>query len=118
MTALMVVVGVLLALGLLFFLAAAVGLLRLPDCYTRAHATGKCDSLGALLSLTALALYHLAAPGHADHGVTFTILTSAKILLLAGFIYLTAPAATHAIFRSAHLTRLQPWTRTSKEREP
>ena len=39
----------LLSLGVLFLLLGAVGIVRFPDCYTRMHAAGKCDTLGALL---------------------------------------------------------------------
>ena len=40
---------ILLSLGVLFLFLGAVGIVRFPDCYTRMHAAGKCDTLGALL---------------------------------------------------------------------
>jgi monovalent cation/proton antiporter MnhG/PhaG subunit len=45
--------------GVFFFATATIGLLRFPDFYCRMHATGKGDTLGALLALIGLALYNL-----------------------------------------------------------
>ena len=44
--------------GSLLFLAAAIGLLRLPDFYTRAHAPAKAATLGLLLVAVASMLTH------------------------------------------------------------
>ena len=45
--------------GLIFFSGGCVGILRLPDFYTRLHAAGKLDTLGSLLMVFGLALYSL-----------------------------------------------------------
>jgi multicomponent Na+:H+ antiporter subunit G len=84
--------------GFFLFATATLGLLRLPDFFTRLHATGKGDTLAALWSLAGLAVYH---------GVT---LTSAKILFIAVFLFLAQPTATHAISRAAFRCKVQPWT--------
>ena len=47
----------LILVGLFFLLVAAVGVLRLPDVFTRSHAVSLTDSLGALFLLGGLALY-------------------------------------------------------------
>ena len=91
---------VLLSLGVLFLLLGAVGILRFPDCYTRMHAAGKCDTLGSLLIVSGLAFYH---------GVS---LESAKILFIAVFIFLTSPTSTHAIARAALRNELPLWTKS------
>ena len=75
--------------GVFFLVAGAAGLLRFPDFYTRMHASGKCDTLGALLVLVGIACHEGAS------------LASVKILLIAAFIFLASPTATHAIARSA-----------------
>ena len=49
-----IVVIVLTVTGLLFFFATTIGLLRLPDFYSRMHAAGKGDTLSSLLILLAL----------------------------------------------------------------
>ncbi len=89
----------LLLFGLLFILLGVVGILRLPDFYTRLHAMGKCDTLGVALVLIALALY------------TGLTLSSAKLLLIAVFIGIANPTATHALGRAAIKAGLTPWTR-------
>lgn len=94
----------LVGLGVFFFLTSAVGLLRFPDFYTRMHAAGKCDTLGALLVLIGLA----ALQGFG--------LASVKILLIAVFLFATSPTATHAIARSALRNDLPAWT--PEERRP
>ena len=90
---------ILLSLGVLFLLLGAIGILRFPDCYTRMHAAGKCDTLGSLLIVSGLAFYH---------GVS---LESAKILFIAVFIFLTSPTSTHAIARAALRRELPLWTK-------
>jgi multicomponent Na+:H+ antiporter subunit G len=84
--------------GFFFFATATLGLLRLPDFYSRLHATGKGDTLAVLLSLVGLAVYE---------GVS---LTSAKIVFTAVFMFLAQPTSTHAISRAAFRCHVQPWT--------
>ena len=89
----------LISLGVFFLLLGAIGILRFPDTYTRMHAAGKCDTLGALLVVSGLAVHH---------GVS---LESAKILFIAVFIFLTSPTSTHAIARAARRRDLPLWTK-------
>ena len=84
--------------GVFFMVTGAVGMVRFPDVYTRMHAAGKCDTLGSLLVLTGLACHEGFA------------LVSAKLLIVAAFILVTSPTATHAIARSARRNRLESWT--------
>lgn len=84
--------------GVFFGVVAAVGLLRLPDLYTRAHSASKSDTLGAVLSLAAVAL----AFG--------TRLAALKIVLLILFMFITNPTAVHAITRAAADQGIEPWT--------
>ena len=90
---------ILISLGVFFLLLGAIGILRFPDTYTRMHAAGKCDTLGALLVVSGLAVHH---------GVS---LESAKILFIAVFIFLTSPTSTHAIARAARRRDLPLWTK-------
>ncbi|PON17008.1 cation:proton antiporter [Candidatus Entotheonella serta] len=91
------VANILLVLGLLFILAGVLGVLRLPDFYTRLHAMGKCDTLGVTLMLLALAIYAGAS------------LVTVKVLLISVFIGLANPVATHALGRAATKSGLAPW---------
>jgi len=89
-------VAALLLAGLFFHAVAALGMLRLPDFYTRLHALSKADTLGTLLVLGALALW--AGP----------TLTAVKILFIAAFVFLSNPAAAHAVARAAFRSGLAP----------
>jgi multicomponent Na+:H+ antiporter subunit G len=88
----------LLAVGLFFTIVAVIGLVRMPDLYTRAHATSKTDTLGTVLTLAGVALAFEAA------------VPRVKLLLLAAFLLITNPTATHAITRAAHDLGIDPWT--------
>jgi multicomponent Na+:H+ antiporter subunit G len=105
MTPLELAVAALLAGGVFFGLVAVVGLLRLPDLYTRAHAASKSDTLGAVLSFAAVALVFGAD------------LATAKVVFLLVFMFLTNPTAAHAITRAAFDQGIEPWTVDESDRE-
>jgi multicomponent Na+:H+ antiporter subunit G len=91
--------------GLFFTFVAAVGLIRLPDLYTRAHATSKADTLGTLLTLAGVALVFQAN------------VPRVKLFVLAVFMLVTTPTATHAITRAAHDQGIEPWALDGGEEE-
>jgi multicomponent Na+:H+ antiporter subunit G len=95
--------GLLVIVGVFLFASGTLGLIRLPDFYCRMHATGKCDTLGALLALTGLAVYN---------GFN---LVSLKIIFIVIFIFVANPTATHAIGRAALVNGVQPWTKESEK---
>ncbi|MFC5368326.1 monovalent cation/H(+) antiporter subunit G [Salinirubrum litoreum] len=84
--------------GVFFAVVAVVGLVRLPDLYTRAHSTSKSETLGAVLMLAAVAI---AFEGN---------LSTVKTILLLVFMFLTNPTAAHAIVRAAADQGIEPWT--------
>ena len=109
MTALSVI---LMSAGVFFFATATIGLLRFPDFYTRMHATGKGDTLGAMLLLAGMALYNLHG------GISLaSVLVSLKILFIALFISLANPTACHALTKSALDAGMEPWTRKGRPSE-
>lgn len=85
--------------GALFFLAGTIGLLRLPDFYSRVHAATKCDTVGAGAILLALAIHVAPHP------------EALKILALLLLVLLSSPTSGHALARAAHHTGLEPWRR-------
>ncbi|MBM3149906.1 MAG: monovalent cation/H(+) antiporter subunit G [Chloroflexi bacterium] len=85
--------------GLFFLTVGSTGIIRLPDVYCRSHAVSKSETLGSMLLLGGLALYH-----------GFEI-NSAKLVIILLFIALTNPTATHVIARAAARSGLQPWVR-------
>ncbi|MAE70121.1 MAG: cation:proton antiporter [Gemmatimonadetes bacterium] len=95
----MTVLGlVLLFAGACFVLIGSIGVIRLPDFYTRAHAASKPDTLGLVLSMAGLAI------------IQGGDLSSIKLLLIVAFVAIANPAATHALGRSAVRSGLEPWT--------
>ena len=98
MTPTEIAVAALVAGGVFFTFVAGVGLLRLPDIYTRTHSASKSDTLGAGLALAAVA-------------VTFgPDLPTIKAALLVLFMFITNPTAAHAIARAAADQGIEPWT--------
>jgi len=97
------IVAMVLMVGGVFFLAvSSIGLLRLPDFYARTHAVGKSETLGAILTLSGLAVYNGWE------------LSTFKILFILIFVLIANPTATHAIARAALRSGLPPWTRRKK----
>jgi multicomponent Na+:H+ antiporter subunit G len=86
-------------LGSLFMLVGSIGVNRFPDFYTRAHASGKVDTLGIMLFIIGLMFYS---------GLN---LISLKLGLIAVFVAMTSPVAAHALARRAIVFGLKPWTR-------
>ncbi len=98
------IVAIVLMLGGVFFLTvSSIGLLRLPDFYARTHAVGKSETLGAILTLSGLAVYNGWE------------LSTFKILFILIFVLIANPTATHAISRAALRSGLPPWTRKKKD---
>lgn len=75
-------------IGTLFSIVGVLGYLRLPDVYTRLHATGKVGVFGVVLLLVA--------------AVFWTPLGWAKALLLIVLLMVAGPVATHAIASAAY----------------
>ena len=85
-------------LGTFFGAVAAIGIVRMPDIYTRAHAASKSDTLGAVLTIAAVALA-------LESG-----LSTIKAVFLIVFMFITNPTAAHAIARAAEDQGIEPWT--------
>lgn len=82
--------------GGFFLFAGGVGLIRFPDFYTRMHAAGLTDTLGAGLIILGMFL---------QAGAT---LTAVKLVLIAFFIFFTSPTSTYAIANAALSQGLKP----------
>jgi multicomponent Na+:H+ antiporter subunit G len=83
--------------GLFFLIVAAIGIIRLPDVFTRSHAVSLTDSLGAFLLLIGIAIYE---------GLSMNLL---KILAVLSLLYLQNPVIAHATLRAAIRAGLKPW---------
>lgn len=96
--------SVLVLMGSLLFLIAAIGVLRWPDVFTRMHAAAKASSLGLGLILSGTAL-HLQS-----------IEAFAKSALAVFFVFLTTPIAAHILARAAFLSE-ETTGKNSREQE-
>jgi multicomponent Na+:H+ antiporter subunit G len=91
-------VAIVLMLGGAFFMVVStVGLLRLPDFFSRSHAVGKSETLGSLLLLAGLGVHNGFA------------LETAKLLLIVIFITATNPSGIHVLSRAALRKGLGIW---------
>ena len=90
--------SILILLGAIFLFSAGLGLLRMPDVFTRLQAGTKASTLGNMLVLSGVAFYH---PGW-----------SLKLLIVIYFVLLTNPISSHALARAAHAIRV-PMTRAT-----
>ena len=84
---------VLIAIGVLFDLLGCIGLIRLPDVYTRLQAATKAVTLGTCLILIGVAVWAFGV-GKPSTGV--------KALVCMAFVLVTSPTAAHALARGAY----------------
>lgn len=89
-----------------FCMVGALGLLRMPDFYTRVHAASVTDNVGSFAILLGLAL---------QSGLT---LVTVKLVFIAGLIFFTSPAATHALVKAAFERGVQPLGGEEARSEP
>ena len=87
---------ILLGAGGFFCITAGVGLIRMPDFYTRAHAASILDSMGAGLIILGLTLQ---APSY---------LVAVKLLFTYFFLMITGLAAIHALAQSVNVAGVNP----------
>ncbi|MCH8475154.1 MAG: monovalent cation/H(+) antiporter subunit G [Opitutales bacterium] len=87
---------VLIALGLLTMFVGSLGLIRLPDFYTRSHAASMVDTTGIIILL--LGLVFLIGPSQAG----------LKLLIGVVFVILSNPVAIHALARAAFRSGQRP----------
>lgn len=82
--------------GAFFALVGGVGILRLPDFYTRLHGAGVIDTLGAGLILGGLMV---------QSGFT---LATVKLAMILVFLLVTGPTSCHALAQAARANGLDP----------
>ena len=87
---------ILLVAGGLFCVVGGLGLIRLPDFYTRTHAGGLTDTLGAALILIGLMMQ------------TQDLLIIMKLMFIFAFLFFTSPTSAYALVRAAFTHGLKP----------
>lgn len=93
-----IIACLLMAVGLVFLIGSLVGMLRLPDFYSRIHASGNSETLGTMLVFLGLALYN------GFNTVSF------KIILIFIFVFIGNPIGSHILSKSAYKTGHPVWT--------
>lgn len=87
---------ILIVAGSLFCMIGALGLLRMPDLFTRMQAASLIDTLGAALLLLGMILQ-----------AGFTLVT-AKLIIIGLLLFFTSPTASHALARAARARGVEP----------
>ena len=85
-------IAIIILIGTIVGFLSAIGFLRLPDVYNRAHALSKSATLGVLCVLVGTFLVFLFVEGY------FSI----KLFLGIFFVFLTSPVSSHVICRAAY----------------
>lgn len=108
--------------GGIFCVIGGIGLNRFPDFYTRLHASGVTDTMGAGMFLIGLMLQEVvfrlgpASAGH-DPNITAIVLNVGRLLLIWAFLYLSSATSTHALAKSAYNHGPKPWLVGQEEKE-
>jgi multicomponent Na+:H+ antiporter subunit G len=88
---------VLIFIGTIFCFLSAIGLIRLPDVYTRSHALSKGSTMGVLFTLIGTFVFFLLEEDY------FSI----RLFLGIFFVFLTAPLSAHVITRAAYRSNVE-----------
>lgn len=84
-------------IGAVFSFISGIGLIRFPDVYTRAHASSKSSTLGAMFVLLGTFMFFLIGEQY----------FSTKLLLGIFFVFMTAPVSAHMICRCAYRSKVK-----------
>ena len=104
-TSLDILASILLITGGIFLIIGAIGLIRLPDFFTRTHAAGLIDTTGAGFILAGLMI---------EVGWSLNLAKLAMILL---FLLFTSPTSSHALVHAALVSGLKPWRKSEDANE-
>ena len=88
--------GLCIAAGIVALITGSLGLVRLPDLFSRTHAVGMMDTAGVGFIILGLIIHE---------GFT---LVSVKLALVGIFLFFTSPIATHAVAQVAFRAGLKP----------
>jgi multicomponent Na+:H+ antiporter subunit G len=98
-------IAILIAIGAFLSLVTAFGLIRLPDVYTRNHASSKSATLGVMFILLGTFLFFYLEEGHFN----------SRLLLGIAFIFMTSPVAGHLISRAAYHKGVPLWEKSVRD---
>ena len=102
-----ILVSAFIGAGCFFALTGGIGILKMPDFYSRLHPAGKADTLAQTLIITGVLLQSFREE-------SFGIQAGVKLILIVLLLFITTPTATHAITRAAYVDGLKHWTKEDK----
>ena len=109
--------GVLLISGSVFCIIGGIGLVRMPEFFSRMHGAGITDTLGTAQLIFGLLLHHEGGlliryfAGNIDgEGLFQGSLISVKLAMILIILWLTSPTSSHAIAKAARIAGLRPRT--------
>ncbi len=100
--------------GLFFMLVGTLGVLRMPDVYTRLHAAGMTDTMGAGFLILGMFFQTIEAIAHGESAWWFILI---RLVLIYLFLLFTSPIATHALARAGLAGGLKPWSAPGDDEE-
>ena len=93
------------SVGLLFIIVSAIGIIRLPDVYSRAHAASKSSTLGVMCILLGVFFHFWLIKDHFNPTILLGVL----------FLFITGPVGGHIMSRSSYIAGIKPWSGTGQD---
>lgn len=92
-----ILIIILISVGVIFSLVTALGLIRLPDVYTRTHAASKSSTLGVMCILSGVFIYFWLIENHFN----------SQLIIAIVFLFITSPVAGHLIGRASYMSGIK-----------
>lgn len=97
--------GIFFFLGIISILIGSIGIIKLPDVFSRLHASGMIDTAGVAFIILGMVL---------QSGLS---ITSIKLILIGVFIFFTSPISGHAVALVANSMGIKPKARSLKKQK-
>ncbi|QDY46868.1 Na+/H+ antiporter subunit G [Planococcus glaciei] len=89
-----ILIIILISVGVIFSVVTALGLVRLPDVYTRTHAASKSSTLGVMCILGGTFIHFWLLEDHFNP----------QLVIAIAFLFITSPVAGHLIGRASYMS--------------
>lgn len=103
-----ILVWIFLISGSFFAIVGGIGIVRLPEFFSRLHGGGITDTLGAGLIMVGLLIHGIGGIFEPDTELMGHFLTTFKLLMILFFLTVTSPTSCHALAKSALTQGLKP----------
>lgn len=95
-----IIIDILIGLGAIFALAGTIGVMKMPDTYSRMQASTCITTMGIIGVCLGALLYAIFIMGHPN--------TAVKIVIIAALVLVTNPVGAHAIAKGAYQSGIRP----------